>query len=387
MNPDFSYRLRDYAEVIVRVGLNLQPGQRLLIAEPYELQGVNRGAASLVEAIKTAALTTGSPTRAIEVIWGDAAGLREFTIRKDWRGLARLVDTHAEIMADYVRNGDALLFLLGSHPALMDGIPSRQVAQARNLCSEHFGPIAQQLVQGATNWTAAPAPSTDWAEVVFQHLPARERLDALWSTVFEATRIGKYQAANLASDQSLLPTTLRAWDEHLKTLSEQRDALNAHRFRAVHFQGDGTDLTVHLPPDHVWCTACLRSKAGIDFVANLPTEEVFTLPHKDSARGRVRIVRPVTFGGTVIDGIELEFQEGRVTRASAQRGDFLLQRLLATDPGASRLGEIALVGDFNDGTFSTRRRNRGPAIDYSITSYSTKTPRATSLSAKVMDFA
>jgi len=349
MMHNFTSQLRDYAEVIVHVGLNLQPGQRLLIAEPYELQGVARSAEVLVDAVKSAAMVAGSvPPAGIEVIWGDAAGLRGFAERKDWRGLAQLADANAGKMENYVRNGDALLFLLGSHPSLMDGIPSKQVAQARNLCSEHFGPVAQQLVQGGTNWTAAPAPSTEWADVVFQDRLPPERLDALWETVFAAMRIEKYNDTEKSlAERSPTSATLEAWRRHLGDLTRRRDALNAQRYKSIHFQGAGTDLTVNLPRDHLWCTACLRSKGGIDFVANLPTEEVFTLPHKDSAHGHVRIARPVTFGGAVIDGIELEFNHGQVTRASAQRGDFLLQRLLATDPGAGRLGEIALAGNFS----------------------------------------
>jgi aminopeptidase len=119
--------------------------------------------------------------------------------------------------------------------------------------------------------------------------------------------------------------------------------LNAQRFKSLTYQGEGTHLTVTLPPEHLWCTASLRTKTGVPFVANLPTEEVFTLPDKDSAHGTVRIARPITFGGSVIDGIELEFQRGRVVKASARTGDALLQRLLDTDAGACRLGEVALV--------------------------------------------
>ncbi len=346
MTHEFNSRLRNYAEVIVRVGLNLQPGQRLLIAEPYELQGVARTAESLVEAIKIAALAAGCPSpSAIEVIWGDAARLRQMTEQKDWRDLAQLAGHNAEKMAGYIQRGDALLFLLGSNPTLMNGLPSKQVAQARNLCSEHFGPVAQQLVQGITNWTAAPAPSPEWADAVFADLAAPARLDALWATVFDAMRIERY--ADYSADASRITTTLTAWSTHLKTLERRRDELNAQRFKFLRFEGPGTDLTVNLPPEHQWCTAGLRTKNGINFVANLPTEEVFTLPHKDSAHGAVRIARPITFGGAIIDGIELEFTRGQVTRATAKRGDMLLQRLLATDPGAARLGEIALIGDFS----------------------------------------
>jgi len=111
----------------------------------------------------------------------------------------------------------------------------------------------------------------------------------------------------------------------------------------LHYQGEGTDLTVALPPGHVWCTAQLATAAGLHFVANLPTEEIFTAPHRDSAEGTVRVARPVNHGGAVMDGIELEFRRGRVVAAQARTGGELLRQLLDTDEGAGRLGEVALI--------------------------------------------
>ena len=139
------------------------------------------------------------------------------------------------------------------------------------------------------------------------------------------------------------PDPLAAWQGHLQTLRAERDALNDRRLTALRYTGVGTDLTVALPSAHVWCTACLETKSGVPFVANLPTEEVFTAPDRESATGAVRVARPVSYGGAVIDGIELEFARGRVVRAVAHTGGELLQRLLATDDGAACLGEVALV--------------------------------------------
>jgi aminopeptidase len=332
MLPDFALRLRAYADVIVRVGLNLQRGQRLLITEPYDLQGVARSAEVIVEAVKIAAMEAGCPHSAgIEVIWGDGARLREYAVNKDWRGLVQLVDGNARRMQASIQNQDALLFLQGSQPTLLDDIPSESVGELRRIGWEHFGPIAQQLVQGATNWTVAPAPSPGWAKIVYADLPSAGRLAALWESVFEAMRI--------------FPPTdpLAAWLAHLQALQKCRDALNAQRLKTLRYQGAGSDLTVALPPEHLWFTAQLTAKSGRPFVANLPTEEVFTLPHRDSAEGTVRVSRPVNYGGAVIDGIELEFRHGQVVQAAARTNDALLQQMLVTDEGAARLGEVALV--------------------------------------------
>jgi aminopeptidase len=368
MPGDFASRLRAFAEVIVRVGLNLQRGQRLLIAEPYELQGVARSAEVIVEAVRTMALeagcTPGSEASAkephpasVEVIWGDAAQLRRFAEKADWRGFARLVGQNSRKMEQYMRNGDALLFLQGSQPRLMEGIPPGSVTELRRIGWEHFGPVAQQLVAGATNWTVVPAPSPDWADVVYADRPGEQRLSALWEDVFGAMRISRWGAASGRAQQNppggLVPpqtSALAAWQSHLQCLQKRRDELNARRVKTLRYLDEGTDLTVTLPPEHTWCTAQLKTKSGVPFVANLPTEEVFTLPHKDSAEGVVRVSRPVNYGGTVIEEIELELKEGRVVHARARIGSNVLARLLDTDEGAARLGEVAIVGLPLDGS-------------------------------------
>ena len=171
---DFPTRLRAFAEVIVRTGLNLQPGQRLLIAEPYELQGVARSAEIIVEAVKAAALRSGGTVQAmIEILWSETGRMREFAAKEDWRGLARLAATNAYKINEYVQRKDAVLFLLGSQPGLMSGIQPKQIAEARRINAEYFAPVAQQLTQGATNWTAVPAPSSDWADIVYPELVSR----------------------------------------------------------------------------------------------------------------------------------------------------------------------------------------------------------------------
>ena len=335
MPSDFATLLRAFAGVLVRVGLNLQRGQRLLITEPYELQGVARSAEIIVEAVHAAAREAGCPHPAgVEVIWGDGPRLREIALNNDWRSFVQLVDGHARKMQAYLQNHDALLFLQGSQPGLMVGVPAGHVAELRRLGWEHFGPIARQLVAGATNWTVAPAPSPAWAHAVFADLPSEKRLAALWEAVFGACRVGADSTEN----------ALASWQTHLLTLQQHRDRLNARRLRTLRYAGAGTDLTVALPPEHRWCTAQLATESGLAFVANLPTEEVFTLPHRDSAEGIARVSRPVSYGGAVIDGIELEFRRGRVVRAQARQGETLLTRLLETDDGACRLGEVALVG-------------------------------------------
>ncbi len=346
------------AEIIVRIGLNLQRGQRLLVTDPYELQGVARGAATLVAAVESAATAAGA--RSIEVIWGDGGRLRQMVANKDWRGLVALLGRHAALMHDHVQSHDALLFLQSSQPALLAGVPPASAGELRRLAWERFGPVAQALTGGATNWTVAPAPTPDWAGAVYPELPVGSRLQALWEDVLAAMRVSGWSAASgrapahpsglsaiaSATAEDRVPPEadpLHAWVTRLSALSHRCDELNARQIRTVRFEGDGTDLTVKLAADHVWRTARLVTKSGLRFVANLPTEEIFTAPDKHSASGTIRVSRPVSHAGTVIEGTKLTFKRGRITEASAASGAGALEQLLATDDGACHLGEVALV--------------------------------------------
>jgi aminopeptidase len=328
VSADFETRLRCFAEVIVGVGLNLRPGQGLLIAEPFELQGVSRAAGGLVDSVREAATAAGA--KSVDVNWGDEERLSAAADRWPDRDFESLVDANTARMERAVANGDALLFLQSSQPGLLEGTEPRKVAGLREMCWRNYGRVAVDLVAGRTNWTVAPAPIAAWASAVFPGAGEGRDLSQLWETVFAASRVD--------CDDPLV-----AWREHLDALCRTRDELNTRRHRRIRLVGPGTDLRVELSPDHVWCTACLTTHDGRGFVANLPTEEVFTAPDAGSADGTLRLARPFSYGGAIVDGGELEFRGGRVVRARARTGDEILRRMLATDEGASRLGEIALV--------------------------------------------
>jgi aminopeptidase len=335
MTPDHESRLLLLAEAIVRVGVNLQPGQPLLITEPYELQGVHPESASLVEAIR-------SVTRSeVDVVEADPWRLRTFLEMDDLRGFERLVSAHVQRMEHHLGHGGAFLFLMGSQPQLMSGIPAERLSKFARIKWRHLGRLIQRLVRGATQWTLVPAPSSSWADAAYADLPADERLPSLWREVFDCMRV---------NSQSPVTT----WQTHLATLASRRDALNAARHRRIVYRGGGTDLSFELPRSHVWCSAQLTTKARVSYVVNLPTEEVFTAPDQHSATGIVRVARSITHNGSAIDGIELEFFRGRVVASRAATGNDLLGELLATDAGACRIGEVAIVGEANSLTRARR---------------------------------
>ena len=346
MSPDFDQRLRAMAEVIVRVGLNLQPGQPLLITDPHELQGIHPDAAGLAEAVRSVA---GDAT----ILTASPAKLRALVEVEDVRKLDQLLSQHIAQLHRHLAAGGAFLFLTGSAPRLFADLHAVHIAKFDQLKWRHLGPLVQQLIRGATQWTLAPAPTAGWADVTYADLPAVQRLPALWRIVFEAFRVGPALVAGPSREAGMpasgSPTNeaIDSWRTHLAALALRRDGLNAAHHRHARYVGTGTDLTLDLPRLHAWCTAQLTSKSGVPFVVNLPTEEVFTAPHRNSAHGRVRVARPVIHAGTVIDGITLEFAGGEVVGAHAETGHELLQQLLATDEGARRVGEVAIVPNRN----------------------------------------
>ncbi len=368
MTSDFTSQLCDMGEVIIRVGLNLQPGQPLLITEPYELQGVHPESDTLVKAIRTAVsnleVESGGSHSTIEVIQSDPVRLRELVETDNTQGYEILVSNHSRRMQQHLARGGAFLFLMGSQPQLMSGLPAERLARFDRIKWRHLGPVIQLLVRGASQWTLAPSPSTMWADAVGINLAT------LWEVVFQAMRvIGPLDFA--ASGQNAYPASnpVERWHTHLSNLAQHRDELNAAHHRHIRYVGEGTDLTLDLPRSHAWCTAQLTSKAGVPFVCNLPTEEIFTAPHKKSARGIVRISRPVTHGGTVIEGIELEFRRGRVISARSRTGQDALQHLLATDHSSDRIGEVAILPELLEDSSPTECNpsGKGPSTWQSST--------------------
>lgn len=329
MSTDFEARLSDYADTIVRVGVNLQPEQKLLVSDPYDQQGVARNAEVIVDAVQRAADAAGGGD--VEVLWSPSAQIRAMA-EADQRGaFDRLVEQNTSRLAHHLHRGGAFLFLTGSQPRLMDGVPAAHLAAQHEIAWRHLGPIVQRLVRGATQWCIAPAPSPSWAALTFADRPSELRLASLWNCVFESVRAtGDGEAA-------------ARWNEHLAGLVTTAARLNAARHATVKLTGTGTDLTLALPAQHHWCTAAQPTRLGVRHVINLPTEEVFTAPDCRSADGIVRVSRPVCHAGTTIEGIELEFRRGRIAAFSARTNEDLLRELLATDGGAVRLGEVALL--------------------------------------------
>jgi len=174
------------------------------------------------------------------------------------------------------------------------------------------------------------AAGAGWAARMFPDRAPAEQMAALWEAIGRLCRLDR-------------PDPIGAWTTHLEGLAERSEHLNRKRYAALKYSGPGTDLTLGLPDGHIWVSGHTRSQTGISFTANLPTEEVFTMAHKDKVNGVVRSTKPLSHAGTLIEGFSVRFADGRVVEVSAERGEAVLRTLVDTDPGAARLGEVALV--------------------------------------------
>jgi aminopeptidase len=328
MPTDFERMLRTYAELTVKVGLNLQPHQRLLIIGPVANGGCALEAAPLVRQITAAAYDAGA--RLVETLWGDEAllGARLTHAAKD--SFDEFSAWLPDALVQHVEAGHAVLSIYANDPDQLKDYPPELVATVQQATARRVRPFREHISRNQTNWGVVAAAAGSWAARVFPDLAPPQQIEALWGAIERLCRL----------DQ---PDPIAAWETHLAALAARTDQLNAKHYTALRYTGPGTALTIGLPDGHVWVGGRSTSASGIRFAPNLPTEEVFTMPHKDRVDGTVRSTKPLSYGGTLIEGFSLTFAEGRVIDVQAEKGEAVLRRLVKMDSGAARLGELALV--------------------------------------------
>jgi aminopeptidase len=325
---DLDRALRGYADLIVRIALNLRAGQRLVIIGPLAYGGVSPEAAPLVRQVTESAYRAGASY--VEAIWGD----EPLTLLRFAHAPAASFDQFSrwlpKALVEHVEAGDATLSIYANDPDLLAGQPIERVGAMQRVSSQALNPFREHVSRNQTNWAVVASASQRWAAKVFPALPPPQQLSRLWETIVRLCRLD-------AADP------LAAWQSHIASLAARADDLNRKQYTALRYTGPGTALTIGLPTGHIWISARSESRNGIAFTANIPTEEVFTLPHKDRVDGVVGSTKPLSYGGQLIENFSLEFSGGRVVKVSAQRGEAALRQLVETDAGASRLGEVALV--------------------------------------------
>lgn len=223
------------------------------------------------------------------------------------------------------------LSLRSGNPNNLAGIAPEKISKAQRALSEKILHISTAVQANHVSWLVAAGAGKEWAKLVFPKLAtSEEQVDALWQAIFEATRVNT-------------PDPIAAWDEHVATLDEKATFLNESQFDALHYTGPGTDLTLGLPKNHVWESAGSLNKQGEIFIANIPTEEVFTAPDFRRAEGYISSSKPLAYGGVVIDGMKFHFKDGQIIEVSAKQGEETLRQLVENNEGARGLGEVALV--------------------------------------------
>lgn len=317
----FDQKFRNYAELAVKMGVGLQPGQRLLVRAPVD-------SAPLVRLITEAAYKAGSPL--VEVLWGDdALTLARFNYApRD--SFEEYPDWYVSALLDIAERGGAVLSVLATDPDLLKDQDSELVARTQKVHRTKIQPFMKKLMNDDLNWSIISQPIPGWAAKIFPGEPPAAQMSKLWDVIFAVCR----------ADQ---PDPVAAWQAHIAHLAERRDKLNAKQYTALKYSAPGTDLTLGMPKNHLWHAGQKETLGGMPFIPNIPTEEVFSAPHKDRVDGIVTSTKPLSYGGRLIDNFTLTFEQGRVVSVTAEKGEDTLKKLLEMDEGAARLGEVALV--------------------------------------------
>jgi aminopeptidase len=314
-------RLDRLAEIAVRTGLGLQPGQEVVLTAPLL-------AMPLVRRVTEHAYKAGA-SLVTTLLSDDESTLARFKYASD-EAFDYAPAWMFEGMANAYRAGAARLAIGGENPALLADQDAGKVARANRARSVAYRPALELITNFDTNWSIVTYATPSWAKLMFPDLAEDAAVAKLWDAIFAASRVD-------AADP------VAAWAAHNAILHAKTAHMNAKRYASLHFQGPGTDLRVGLSDGHLWLGGSEPSKNGIVCNPNIPSEEIFTTPHKDRVDGYVRSTKPLSYQGTLIKDIAVRFAGGKIVEATASAGQNVLEKVLDTDEGARRLGEVALV--------------------------------------------
>ena len=314
--------LEKYADLAVNIGINIQKGQKLLIR-------ASTNTAPFTRLIAKKAFEAGAMD--VEIFWNDEEIKRmRYDLAPD-EAFDYFPGYQVKAYEDAVKENQAILSVVSEDPDLLKGVPAERIAQANKTAGLALEGFQQALMSDKISWSIVAVPSASWAAKVFPDLATQEeQIDALWHAIFKATRAD-------------LDDPVAAWESHIQALMERSMFFNENKFHALHFQAPGTDLTIELPEKHIWDAAQSINANGATFTANIPTEEVFTMPKKEGVNGTVSSTKPLSHSGALIENFSFTFENGKVVDFTAEKGYDTLKHLLDTDEGARYLGEVALV--------------------------------------------
>lgn len=320
-NWDDSTELDKLAELSIKTGVALQPGQDLLITAPLEAAPLVRRLAYHAYRVGAGIVTPLYTDPDVILARYQNAPKESFEKATEW-----LFDGMA---AAFDRN-TARLAVVGEDPMLLSEQDPENVGRANKAVSKASSPLRERITRFDINWNIIAWPGMQWAKRVFPNMSNYDAQMALADAIFKASRV-------------TTPDPIKAWAMHNENLRKRTDWLNSKNFAALHFYGEGSDLTVGLADDHEWMGGASIARNGVTCNPNIPSEEVFTTPHALKVNGYVKSTKPLSHQGTLIEDIAVTFKDGVIIEASASKGEEVFLKLLDTDEGARRLGEVALV--------------------------------------------
>ena len=316
-------KLSEYAKLVIQIGVNLQKGQTLVLTCPVECAMFGRMIAA--EAFEAGA-------RDVVMRWQDDAIDRLKYLKADDSVFGEVPAWIKALFEEYSNPQTAMMAIHASDPEILAGVLPDRIQRNTVAFGNALKKYHDMQLSNEFPWCIISIPTSAWAAKVFPDVPAAVAMDKLWDALLHTIKIN--------GDG----TAVEKWKRHLSRLNDRVEKLNAYHFtHLIYKNGLGTDLTVELPEKHLWLSGAENTKAGVPFVANMPTEEVFTLPKKDSVNGVVYSSMPLSLNGNMIRDIKLTLKDGKIVDADATEGRDVLIRQLDVDDGARFLGEVALV--------------------------------------------
>ncbi|MFD1736988.1 aminopeptidase [Bacillus salitolerans] len=318
----FEANLEKYADVIIKLGINLQKGQTLLIEAPIF-------SAYFTRKIVKRAYEEGA--KMVIVDYHDEELSKLHYCMQPMEGLKEFPMWKANGYAEMAETGDlAILQIYAPNPDLLSDVDPERISIRNKTNRTAMKKFNDYVSSGKMNWCTASIPSNEWAAKVLPDVHEDKRISKMWELIFQMTR-------------SDTPDPVQAWQEHMNQLTTRANDLNERKYKKLHYKGPGTDLTIELPKEHKWMCASFQNEKQTTFIPNLPTEEVFTVPLKYGVNGTVSSTKPLNYNGVLVEDFTLTFKEGKVIDVKAATGEETLRKLIETDEGAAYLGEVALV--------------------------------------------
>lgn len=312
---------RKYAELVLKMGVNLQKDQPLFVNAPVE-------GAEFARILAKEAYALGA--REVHINWEDDELTRLKYAHANEVVLEHYPEWKVELQESYAKAGAAFVSIHATDPDLLNDVDPSRIAKASKAAGLALKTFREYIMNDRVTWTVISIPTEGWAQKIFPDKAAADAVASLWDEILKMVRVDQTDA-------------LQAWRDHNTTLEKAHQFLNEKQYEALVFRAPGTELEVGLPKHHIWQGGTATSSDGVVFNPNMPTEEVYTAPHAYRVNGTVTSTKPLNYGGTIIDKFSLTFKDGEVVDFSAEKGEAVLKNLLETDAGAARLGEVALV--------------------------------------------